>query len=83
MNASLEKVEDLIQGVWNSCLDVIEEWGIDEIEESLETFTPRVEDIEQARAAAKEEITNLSVLDVEAMEFSVISQTKLTARVEE
>ena len=79
---SLEKAEDLIEGVWNTCSDVIDEWGIDEIEESLETFTPEVEDVEQVRASSEADINNLSVLDSEAMEFSVISPSKMTTRVE-
>lgn len=69
VKASLENVEDLIEGVWNSYSHVIEEWGICEIEESLETFMSRVDDVEQARASAEETITNLLVLDAEAMEF--------------
>ena len=39
--------------------------------------------MEQARASTEEEITNLSMLDAEVMEFSIISPTKLIARVEE
>jgi hypothetical protein len=42
----------LIEGVWNTYLDVIEEWGICKIEESLEIFTPRVEDVEKERASS-------------------------------
>ena len=47
VKASLEKVEDLVEGVWNTYSDIMEEWGIGEIEDSLETFTPKAEDMEQ------------------------------------
>ena len=46
MKYSVEKSKDLIEGVWNTCLDVIDEWGIIKIEESLETFTLRAEEVE-------------------------------------
>ena len=74
--------EELTEGVWNSYLDV-EERGIGEIEESLEIFTLRVEDVEWSKSSTEEEITNLSVLDAKAMEFSVISPGKLTTWEEE
>lgn len=45
----LERVEDLIEGVWNTCSDVLDEWGISEIEEYLETLTPKLEVVEQSR----------------------------------
>ena len=41
VNASLEKVKGLVVGIWNNCSDVIEEWGVGEIEESLEAFMPQ------------------------------------------
>ena len=67
----------------NNCSNVIEEWGIGEIEEYLEAFTPKDEDVEKNRVSSEEEITNLSILDAEVMEFSVISPAKLTARIDE
>ena len=73
----------MVEGIVNNCSDVIEEWGIGEIKESLEAFMPKAEDVEQIRASSEAEITNLSVLDAKAMEFSVISPAKLTARVDE
>ena len=83
VKASLERVEELVEGIWNNCSDVIEEWGVKEIEESLKDFTPKFEDIEQVWASLEAEITNLSVLDVEAMEFFVVSPAKLTTEIEE
>ena len=80
---SLEKAKDLIEGVWNTYSDVIDEWGIREIEESLETLMPRDKEVEQVRASSKEEIKNLSVLESEAMGFLVISLARMAARVEE
>ena len=80
---SLEKAEDLVEGVWNTYSDVMEEWGIGEIEGSLETFTPKAEDVEQVRASSEAKITNWLVLDTKAMEFSVVSLAKLIAWVEE
>ena len=47
MKASLERAKELVEGIWNNCLDVIEEWGVREIEESLKEFTPKAEDVEQ------------------------------------
>ena len=47
MKASLEKAKDLAEGICNNCSDAIEEWVIEEIKESLEDFTPKVEDVEQ------------------------------------
>lgn len=83
VKTSLAKVEDLVKGIWNKFSDVIEEWGIREIKESLEAFTPKSEDVEQIQASSEVEITNLSVLDVKEMEFSIISPTKLTAQIDE
>ena len=31
VNSLLERVGDLIEGVWNTCLDMLDEWGIGEI----------------------------------------------------
>ena len=83
VKASLEKAEDLAEGSCNMCSDVMEEWGIDEIEDSLKTFTLKDEDVEQVRASSEAEITNWSLLDAEAMKFLVVSLAKLIARVEE
>ena len=83
VNVLLEKVEDLVEGICNNFSNVIEEWGIGEIEESLEDFTPKAKDIEQILASSKAKITKLSVLDAEAMEFSVVSPTKLTSQIDE
>lgn len=47
VKASLENEKDLIEGVWNNCLEIIEEWCVGEIEESPETFTLKVKDVEQ------------------------------------
>ena len=69
LRSSLEKARDLIEGVWNTCSDVLNEWGIDEIGESLEALTPRMEELEQVRASSKAKIKNLVVLYSEEMDF--------------
>ena len=80
---SIERVGDLIDVVWNTCFDVLDEWGIGEIEESLESLTPKTEAVEQVRAASEAEIRDLAVLDSESMHFSVVSPAKMTTRVDE
>lgn len=35
VKSSIERVGDLIEGVWNTCSYVLDEWEIGEIEESL------------------------------------------------
>ena len=76
---AIEKVDELAEGVWNNCLDAMEEWGIGEVEEKLEVFTSKVKDVEQLRASSEIEITDLSVLDAESMEILVVEPAKLTA----
>jgi hypothetical protein len=80
---SIERVGDLIKGVWNTISDVLDESGIREIEEFLESFTPKIEEVEQVRAALEVEIQDLEVLDSEVMHFSVVSPAKMTTRVDE
>ena len=46
----------MIEGVWNTCSYVIDEWGIKEIEESLETLTLKAEDVEKVRASSEVDI---------------------------
>ena len=55
----------------------MEEWGIGEIEEMLEAFTYKAEDVEKTWASMEMEITDLSVLDTESMEISVVDLAKL------
>lgn len=83
VKSSLENVGDLIEGVWNTCSNVLFEWGIGEIEESLETLTPKIEAVEQERAASEEEIQDLAVLNSKAMHFSMVSPVKIYAQVDE
>ena len=83
VKSSLEKVRDLIERVWNTYSDILDEWGIDKTEESLEALTPRTEEVEHVRASSEEEIKNLVVLDSEMMDFSIISPARMAARVEE
>ena len=45
-NIAIERVDDLVEGLWNNCSDGMEEWGIGEIEETLEAFTSKAEDVE-------------------------------------
>ena len=79
VKSSIERAGDLI-GVWNTCLD---EWGIGEIEESLESLTSKKEVVEQERSSSVVEIQDLAMVDSEAMHFSVISPAKMTTRVDE
>ena len=61
----------------------MEEWDISESEEMLEVFTSKAEDVEQLRASSEEEITDLSVLDAESMEISMVELAKLMAQIQE
>ena len=79
----LERDRDLIEGIWNTCSNVLDEWGINESEESLETLMPKAKVVEQARAASEAEIRDLEVLDSEAIHFLVISPARMVARVDE
>ena len=83
VKSSIERVIKLIKGVWNTCSDVLDEWGIREIEEYLESLMPKTEVVEQARATSMIEVWDLAVLDSKAMHFSVISLAKMTTRVDE
>ena len=46
-------------------------------------FISKAKDVEQLRASSEVEITDLSVLDVEAMEISMVELTKLTIQIQE
>lgn len=61
----------------------MEEWGIGELEETLEAFTSKAEDVEQFRASSEAEIIDLLVLDAESVEISVVEPTKLTTHIKE
>jgi hypothetical protein len=73
---SIERAENLIKGVWNTCFVVLDEWSIGEIKESLEYLMPKTEVVEQVRASSEDEIRDFAVLDSETMHFSVMSPTK-------
>ena len=79
----LERAEELTEGVWNNFSNAMQEWGIGEFEETLEAFTSKAEDVEQLRASLEEEITNLSVLDAESMEISIVEPAKLMTQIQE
>lgn len=79
---SLEIARELIEGVWNTCFDVLDEWGIGEIKESLESLMPKTEVVEKVRASSEAEIRDLAVLDFKAMHFTVVSPAKMTAQVD-
>lgn len=80
---TIQRANDLDEGMWNNYSDAMEEWGIGEIEETLKAFTSKAKDVERIRASSETEITNLSVLDVESMEISVVEPAKLTAQTKE
>lgn len=42
---AIEREDELAKGVWNNCSDSMEEWGIREVEETLEVFTSKAEDV--------------------------------------
>ena len=83
VKSSIDQTGDLAEGMWNACSDVIDEWGISEIEESLESLTSKNEVIEQVRAASASDIQDLAVVDSEAIHFSVISPSQMATRVNE
>ena len=80
---TIEKADDLAEGICNNFSDAMEEWGIGETEETLKAFTSKAKDVEQIRASLETEITDLSVLDTESMEILVVEPTKLTAQIKE
>lgn len=71
----------MIEGMWNACLDVVDEWGISEIQEYLESLTPKHDVVEKVRATPTTEIQDLAVVDFEAMHFSLISPAQMATRV--
>ena len=73
---------DLIEGVWNTCSDVLDQWGIGEIEKYLETLMPKG-GVEKARVSSEAEIHDLAVLDSKAMHFSIILPTRMVIQVDE
>jgi hypothetical protein len=80
---AIERVDVLAKGVWNNCSDAMEEWGIWEVEETLEAFTSKVEDVEKFQASSEREITDLSVLDVKSMDILAMEPAKLMAQIKE
>ena len=60
----------------------MDKWGIGELEEMLEVFTSKVEDVERLWPSLEGEITDIFVLDAEAMEFSMVEPAKLMARIQ-
>ena len=80
---TIEKVDELVEGVLNNCSDAMEEWGIGEVEEMLEVFKSKAEDMEQLQSSSETKITDLSVLDAEPMEILVVDPTKLMAQIKE
>ena len=46
VKSSIERVRYLIEDLWNTCFDVLDEWGIGEIEESLESIMPKTKVLE-------------------------------------
>ena len=77
VKSSIEKVGDLTKGMCNACSDVLDEWGIGEIEESLESLMPKNEVVEKVRPALVTKTQDLEVIDSEAMHFSFISPTQM------
>ena len=80
---TIERANELAKGVWNNFLDAMEEWGIREIEEMIEAFTSKAKDVEQLWASLETKIADLSVLDAESMEISVVEPAKLMTQIKE
>ena len=80
---TIKRANELVEGVWNNCSDAMEEWGIGEVEEMLEEFTSKSEDVELLRTFSETKITDLSILDTESIEISVVKPTKLTTQIKE
>ena len=76
VKSSIDRAGDLEKGLWNSCSDILEEWGIGEIEEylfTIESLVPKIEAVERVRVASAADIQDLVVVDSEAIHFSLIS----------
>lgn len=56
IKSSVERAKDLIEGMWNTCSDVLDELGIGEIEQSLETLTSKNKVVEKMRVTSAIEI---------------------------
>ena len=80
---AIERADELAEGVWNNYADAMEEWGIGEVEETLEAFTSKAKDVEKLRASSETKITDLSILDAESMEISMVEPAKLTTQIKE
>ena len=50
---TIERVDELVEGVWNNYSDAMKEWGIGEVEETLESFTSKAKDVEQLQASSE------------------------------
>ena len=49
----IQREDELDEGVWNNYLDVMEERRIGEVEEMLEAFTSKAENVEQLWASSE------------------------------
>ena len=74
---SFERSRDLTEGMWNACSDILNKWGVSEIEESLESLTSKNEVVEQVRATSATKIQDLAVVDYEVIHFSLISPAQM------
>jgi hypothetical protein len=83
VKSSIERARDLTKGMWNACSNVLDEWGIDEIKESLELLSPKNEVLEQVRVTSVILIQYLAVVVSEVIHFSLISPTQMVTRVNE
>lgn len=83
VKSSIDQAEDLAKGMWNSCSDILEEWGIAEIKESIEYITLKIKAVEWVRVASTADIQDLAVVDSKAIHFSLISPAQLATWVDE
>ena len=76
----LDRASYLIEGVWDSFSDILEEWGIVEIEESLDTIKfieQKIEAIKHVRVSSLIDIEDLAALDSGAIHFSLLAPVQL------
>ena len=66
----LDHVSELAERIWIPCSDLLEEWEIGEVEESLEavgSVMTKIEAVNQVRTASVRDIEDLVVLDAKAI----------------
>lgn len=84
VKSSLDQASDLVEGMWGSCSDILEEWEIRENGESLDTnesLAPNIEVIKHVRASLVTDIEELATVDSKTIHFSLLAPIQLATRV--